>query len=86
LKSICTKFAPKPQTWQKENPENLDGIGVFDNRPKAEIISWRYQDGVKSPAKAPKNLDLEVFLVGFRPFFDHREILCGKKCGKDGAK
>jgi hypothetical protein len=27
--SICTKFAPKQKFEQKENPENLDGIGVF---------------------------------------------------------
>jgi hypothetical protein len=49
LHQNCTKIAPKLQTWQKENLENLDGIGVFDNCRKAEIISWRTEEHVLRP-------------------------------------
>ncbi len=35
----CTKFAPNANFLQKKNPENLDGIGVFESCRKAIIIS-----------------------------------------------
>ena len=33
----CTKFAPKPKFWQKENPENL--VSGFFNNIQQEILS-----------------------------------------------
>ena len=43
-KTICTKFAPKSDSRQKENLENALFSRFFDNSRKALIISWSFRD------------------------------------------
>ncbi len=44
VKKVHTKFAPNQIFRQKENLENDLFSRFFDNRPKAELISWRTEE------------------------------------------